>query len=200
MMSLRCGWPACTWAMRASFITVSMASEPDEVKKTRALGVGADLAQLLRQRLRRLVGERVERRVGAERAHLRGDGVGHLRATVADRVVPQAGHAIDELAAVLVPHQGAFAAFDADEALAGGLGVWVEERCRHVTTVPNPLASSRVAHTLRRRGGAGAPNRDNNDAAAAASVPHAADRRGGSASPRRLPGCRCCVRCSSCWR
>ena len=88
-------------------------------------GVGrrADLAQLFRQRLGRLVGERVEGRVGRERADLGGDGVGHLGAAVADRVVPQAGHAVDQLAAVLVPHQGALAALDADEALAGGLGV-----------------------------------------------------------------------------
>ena len=131
-----------------------MASDPDEVKNTRALGVGAIWRSSSAKRLGRLVGERVERRVGAERADLGRDGVGHLGAAVTDRVVPQAGHAIDQLAAVLVPHQRPFPALDADEALSRGLGVGVEERCGHVTTVPNRLESSRVAHTLPRPDGA----------------------------------------------
>src|SRR4029079_6245007 len=101
-------------------------------------------------------------------------GISHLGAAVADRVVPQAGHAVDELPAVLVPYESALTAFDADEAFAIDLGEWVDERCGHVTTVSNRLESSRVAPTLRRRGGAGAPNRDEIDANGRASDPHAA--------------------------
>ena len=65
------------------------------------------------------------------------DRVGHLGATVTDRVVPQAWPSIDERRARSRPAPGSFAAFDADEARSGGLGIGMKERCGHVTTVPN---------------------------------------------------------------
>ena len=181
------------------------------MKNTRALGVGRDLSQLLGQRLGGLVGERVERGVGAQRAYLGGDGVGHLGAAVADRVVPQAGHAVDQLAAVLVPHQRSFAALDADESVSGGLGEGVEERCRHVATVSNRLVSPRVAPTVPpdpytpSRGGVGAPNSDNDDSASRQRrqrrhLRSARSLSGDASRPRqRRRGSRCCVRLPSCW-
>ncbi len=39
MIRRRSGWPACTWASRASFIAESTASEPDPAKNTRASGI-----------------------------------------------------------------------------------------------------------------------------------------------------------------
>ena len=39
--TVRSGCPACPWAMRASLNAVSTASEPPEVRKTRASGIGA---------------------------------------------------------------------------------------------------------------------------------------------------------------
>ena len=62
----------------------STASEPELVKKTRVSGRGDHVASRSRQLVGRRVRERVEARVGLERADLGGDGVGHLSPAMAD--------------------------------------------------------------------------------------------------------------------
>ena len=78
----------------------STASEPSQVKKTRASSTGARSASRSASCVGRLVGERVEACCRpASAAHLGGDGVGDLVSAVADVHVPEAGHGVDVLLA-----------------------------------------------------------------------------------------------------
>ena len=52
MISRRSGWPARTWVSRASFIAVSIASEPEPEKKTRASAIGVSATMRARRAAR----------------------------------------------------------------------------------------------------------------------------------------------------
>ena len=97
---------------RAIFAAVSIASPPPEARNTRASSIGATAASRSASSLAGPVAEVAERRVRLELAHLRGDGVGDLRAAVAEVRVPEARGAVEVAVALGVEHVHALAALD----------------------------------------------------------------------------------------
>ena len=95
------------------------------------VGDRREFGDALGERVGRPVGERIEARVGRDRADLTADGVGDLRAAMPDLAVPEARHGIDHLVAVDIPQQRALASGDGDELLAGRLREGVEEGAWH---------------------------------------------------------------------
>ncbi len=83
-------------------MAASIASEPLQVKKTRARGHGGALCDRRGQCLGRLVGEYLEEVERLEQLHLGDHRVADLPAAVADLAVPQRGHSIEVATAVLV--------------------------------------------------------------------------------------------------
>ena len=57
-----------------------------------------------------------------------GDGFGHIATSMADGAVPEAGHAIDVLIALIVVDHGALTAYESAEISSGGFGKRVQKR------------------------------------------------------------------------
>ena len=144
-----------------------------------------------------------------ERPHLAGDGVDDLGSAVPDVHVPEAGHAVDVLVAVVVVDQRALAAHDRDEVVPGRAGVGVQEavdghgaiRPGVVRGSPGPAAPRRTRRAWARRGrrpprprpscGRGRPARlrrtaSSTSAAVAAAAPGAPRHHQHVLAPRRV--------------
>ena len=120
---------------------------PGVAEEHAGVGDRAEVRHPRGQFVGRPVRERIEARVGGERAQLRGHRIGDLDASVADGAVPEAGHRVHVLVPVGVPHQRALAADDRHERLAGGLGERVQEpgeRGGHAGTVGRRSRVSKV--------------------------------------------------------
>jgi hypothetical protein len=121
MNLLRSLWPRSLWYWRASLSAFHrVRSAVAEHHRGHAVGLHP-----LHQRAAGLDGARVRGAAeGVEEGQLvelRDDGVAHRPAAVAQVAAPQAGHAVQQLVAVHVPHPAAFAAGDDVGAAAFGL-------------------------------------------------------------------------------
>ena len=98
----------------------------------------------------RRVGERIEGVVGRELVHLGGDGLHHVRATVAYLAVPQAGQAIDVAFALVVVECRSFAPHEIDVVtfIVGGGGERVQKRVGHAARLSPGRCRCRVAEWL----------------------------------------------------